>query len=294
MPEASVPMDASFSAWMSWSRRSCSCWASFQIRSAAFPPRISARGGLCWTSWAPSFGSPVTSTIRSARLSAMRASASVVVGMPRFFARRSPGASGLRSAMPTTSTSGLRVKSSSSAVPPLPAPRMITRMVERARSTRTRSVVVLQRQPVRHRFGDALQQLVLVHRLDQVIIYAPVQELGGHLLVRVSGQDDDRNRWVLPLEKGDGLHPVDLGHADVANDDINHERVVVRADRLDALAPVVGLHDVIPGLGERQAQNFPDVVFVVHDQNAALARRVLGVQSPCHTVLLSQVVVPAG
>src|SRR5439155_20998346 len=129
---------------------------------------------------------------------------------------------------------------------------------------------------------------------DQVIIYAPVQELGGHLLVRVSGQDDDRNRWVLPLEKGDGLHPVDLGHADVANDDINHERVVVRADRLDALAPVVGLHDVIPGLGERQAQNLPDVVFVVHDQNAALARRVLSVQSPWHTVLLSQVVVPAG
>src|SRR5207245_1544639 len=294
MPEASVPIDASFSAWMSWSRRSCSCWASFQIRSAAFPPRISARGGLCWTSCASNRGSPVTSTIRSARSSAMMASASLDVGMPRYFARRSPGASGLRSAMPTISRSGLRVKSSSSAVPPLPAPTMITRMVERARSTCTRSVVVLQRQPARDCAGDALQQLVFVCRLDQVIIDPAVQQFSRHLLVRVPCQDNDRHRRVLLLEKSDRLHSVDFGHADVADDDINHQCVVVRADHLDALAPVVGLHNFIPGLGKRQAQDLPDVVFVVHDQNATLARRVLGVQSPWHTFLLSQAMVPAG
>src|SRR5438445_9633066 len=293
MPEASVPMDASFSAWMSWSRRSCSCRASFQIRSAAFPPRISARCGLCWTSCAPSRGSPVTSTIRSARPSAMRASESDVVGMPRYFARRSPGASGLRSAMPTTSTSGLRVKSSRSAVPPLPAPRMITRMVERASSTPIRSVVVLQFQPARYRAGDALQHLVFVCRLYQIIIDAAAQQLSRHLLVWVPCQDNDRHRRVLLLEKSDRLHSVDFGHADVADDDINHQCVVVRADHLDALAPVVGLHNFIPGLGKRQAQDLPDVVFVVHDQDATLARRVLGVQSPWHTFLLSQAMVPA-
>src|SRR5438093_8004835 len=290
MPEASVPMYASFSAWMSWSRRSCSCWASFQIRSAAFPPRISARGGLCWTSCASNRGSPVTSTIRSARSCAMSASASVDVGMPRYLARRSPGASGLRSAMPTTSRSGLRVNSSRSAVPPLPAPRMITRMLGEDRLTRPRSVVVTQCQSARHRACDTLQQLVFVRGLDLVIIDATAQQLSRHLLVGVSCQDDDRHRRVLLLEERDRLYPVDLGHADVADDDINHKRVVVRADHLDALAPVVGFHNVIPSLGERQAQDLPDVVFVVYDQDATLARCVLGVQSPCHTILLWQVV----
>src|SRR5437899_9409843 len=187
----------------------------------------------------------------------MRASESDVVGMPRYFARRSPGASGLRSAMPTTSTSGLRVKSSRSAVPPLPAPRMITRMVERASSTPIRLVVVLQFQPARYRAGDALQQLVFVCRLDQIIIDAAAQQLSRHLLVRVSCQDNDRHRRVLLLEKSDRLHSVDFGHAEVADDDIKHHRDVIPADHLHAVSPRSRIDYFMPSRRYRTAQGLP-------------------------------------
>src|SRR5712692_1039391 len=292
IPEASVPIEAIFSDWMSWSRRSCSYCASFQTRSAAFPPRTSACGGLCWRMSVRMAASPVTSTIRLARSSAMRASTSVVVWIPRFRARRRPGASGLISAMPTISTSGLRVNSSSSAVPPLPAPTMMTRMVEGETSMGAALVVVLQRQPFFHRRRNGLQQLVFVHRLHQIIKHAAVEQVGRHFLVRIARRDDDRHRRVLLLEEGDGFQAVDLGHPDVADDDIQHEHVVIGADRLDAFPSVFGFHDVIARLGQRQTEDLPDVVLVVHDHDPTVSRPVLGVQSPRHMVLPSLDVTP--
>src|SRR5438132_1242852 len=53
-------MDASFSAWISWSRRSRSCCASFQTSRAEVPPRISALTGLCLAIMKATNGSPLS------------------------------------------------------------------------------------------------------------------------------------------------------------------------------------------------------------------------------------------
>src|SRR5438093_1690729 len=297
---ARVPRVASFSVCTRCSRSSCSSWIRLHTNLAAFPLRLSTPGGLRSAISAVIAGSPVTSTMRSAPPLAISEAVSVEVGMLRRRACCSPGAFGLLSATPTILTPAQLVNSSIRAAPPFPAPSIMTLMGSteamgsggglRAGSIRGPTAVHdTRRRPLVPAYRslefedgalfessfDCPEQLLSVNRFDQIVDDSLLQQGGAQLEVGVSGLHDNRDGRILSEEVLDGLHAVDPGHADIADNDIHHQRIFPRIEDLDGLAAIFSLLHVIAGLGQSQAHNLSYILLVVHHQHTSKSRGLL-------------------
>src|SRR5215217_6168938 len=80
---------------------------------------------------------------------------------------------------------------------------------------------------------------------------------------------NDRYGRKLRSKMGDGPHSVDLRHLHIAQDHINHERIIARLDRLNGLLTVLRLHHIVAGLGQDHLDGRPDMRFIINHENSA-------------------------
>ena len=66
--------------------------------------------------------------------------------------------------------------------------------------------------------SDFLQQVLAVERLGQVAEHAALRRADGVGNRAVRGQDDDRQRRVLAMNRLEQLQAVDAGHSQVGDD----------------------------------------------------------------------------
>src|SRR5215217_2054509 len=85
----------------------------------------------------------------------------------------------------------------------------------------------------------------------------------------MTGHHDNRYGRKLRSKMGDGSHSVDLRHLHIAQNHIDHERIIARLDRLDGLLTVLRLHHIISGLGQDHLDGRPDMRFIINYENSA-------------------------
>ena len=114
-----------------------------------------------------------------------------------------------------------------------------------------------------HRIRDFLQQLLAVEWLGKEGEYAALRCRHGVGNRPVRGQDDDRQRRMLAMDRVEQLQPVDPGHPHIG-DDRRRSRDCERRER--CLAAVGGAH-TIPRRGQPQADQLEQVRIVVDQQD---------------------------
>jgi hypothetical protein len=67
-------------------------------------------------------------------------------------------------------------------------------------------------------------------------------------------------------EKRDGLHLIHLRHVDVAQDRIDHEGIVTRAELLNSLLAIFGIDHIVTGFRERESNRFPYISLIMDSQ----------------------------
>src|SRR5438874_12874918 len=93
--------------------------------------------------------------------------------------------------------------------------------------------------------ADCGNQLLRIHWLDEILHDALLEEVAGPFSRRMPSQNYDRHGWKLLSKEFNGLHAVNLGHIQITNDDIQHERVVARADCGDSSFSIFGFNNVV-------------------------------------------------
>src|SRR5712692_10981223 len=126
---------------------------------------------------------------------------------------------------------------------------------------RQRVVPILRTAQKRPRAGDQLRH---AERFRNVVVGACVQEPNLFALFLANGQDEDRNRGLLP-DPSHELEPAHLGHGQVADHQIEGF-LFEQIERGNAV--LRGLH-LVPGPFQRVANDVPDSRLVVDDQDAA-------------------------
>src|SRR5574341_784600 len=204
----------------------------------------------------------------------MRSRTLSVAGISWSLARWRAGAAGFLSAMPAICTPGSWLRRSSSAVPPLPPPKIATLVAGNGPiGESVRRDGGLEPAQFTHLHGSCHRspQFLGLHRFDQVVGHPLPEQGSGHVRIRESGEHDQGDPGILAAEVGDGLHAVDLWHTDVTDDYVEHQAVFARVEHLDGLRAILGFEDLIAGLVQHHSNEFAHIGLIIRHEYAAIS-----------------------
>jgi hypothetical protein len=109
-----------------------------------------------------------------------------------------------------------------------------------------------------------LGQFLWSHRLNKVIHHTLLHEVCRLLEVTLTRHHDHRNGGKLLSEIRDSLLPImHLRHVDVAQDRIDRNGIVTRANLLNSLLAIFGIDHIVTGFREREPNRFPYIFLLI-------------------------------
>ena len=120
------------------------------------------------------------------------------------------------------------------------------------------------RRPAAQQRAQAREQLLALERLDEVVVGAGIEALDARVDRVARGQHQDRHVAAVLAQQPRDVDAVELGQAEVEDDEVGRELARVAERRLAVVARtrLVALHP------QRPQQDLGDLVVVLDDEHA--------------------------